>query len=136
MLLIKTLGYSGLLPFIYLTYALMTGNDGQPEESFLLFSIYSCLILGFMSGVIWPILYQHPNQNRLALWTVSFPVFSFLSFIWLSDYILLIQTGLFILLRIVEVAEKIDEAYPMGYASLRWQLTSIVSVCHLCVFFV
>ncbi|RAU16635.1 DUF3429 domain-containing protein [Nitrincola tibetensis] len=135
MLLIKTLGYSGLLPFIYLTYALITGNSQQLDETSLLFSIYSCLILGFMSGVIWPVLYQQPSRNRLALWAVSFPVFSFLSFIWLSDYILLIQTGLFILLRIVEVAEGIDEAYPTGYASLRWQLTSIVSVCHLCVFF-
>jgi len=135
MLLIKILGYSGLLPFIYLAYALITGSTQNSDQTFLLFSIYSCLILGFMSGVIWPVLYQQPNRNRLALWAVSFPVFSFLSFISLTEYVLIIQAGLFLVLRVVEVIEGIDEAYTAGYASLRWQLTGVVCVCHISVFY-
>lgn len=128
----RLLGYAGLIPFIVL--ALFPGwiapYLSQPPVP--LFLTYSVIILGFMAGVLWPVLYSAERSLLLALAAVTPPVFSFLAVAFLAPaQVLLVQTVLFAGLRIYERVSGIDARYVAGYRNLRWQLTTVVVFCHL-----
>lgn len=134
MKLINTLGYAGLLPFalLPLAYHMQWLIDGP--QLLQLYTLYSALILGFMAGVLWPVLYQQQNNNegnKLALLAVSFPVISIVGLALMQDYFLLLQALLFVLLRIAELTTAINQRYSKSYQGLRNALTLIVFISHL-----
>lgn len=128
---IRVLGYAGAIPFVLLP--LFYWRQWWPFElhAVVLFQLYSCLILGFMAGVLWPVLYRAEACLHRGVWAVSIVVASFVSFALLGQVAVLIQAGLFLLLRLYEVQQQLDGVYPQGYAALRNQLTAIVIGCHL-----
>ncbi|WP_409525492.1 DUF3429 domain-containing protein [Nitrincola sp. MINF-07-Sa-05] len=129
--LIRALSYAGLIPFVGIAIATHTTNFMAYSESHRLFTLYSCLILGFMSGVLWPVLFNAKKPSWMAILAISFPVISFLSLALLEHLALLIQAGLFLALRLFEWACGIDKRYPRGYPALRWKLTAVVCLTHI-----
>ncbi len=133
---LRWLGYAGLIPFIALPAFIGTIEHAtaMPVES--LFLIYSAIILGFMAGVIWPVLYTpvvngQERSGLLALVAVTPPVISFLIIALVPQQALLVQAALFMALRLFEAGSGIDALYASAYRSLRWQLTAVVLFCHL-----
>ena len=136
MTLIRALGYAGLLPFLLLLLLAWQPVLGSSAQAVQLFHIYSALILAFMAGVLWPVLYRAEAPTTMAIVAVSFPVASFLAFALLPSLVTPIQALLFVALRLSEVRSKVDRNYLDGYGSLRWQLTVVVVICHLGIMFV
>lgn len=132
---IRVLGYGGLVPFVLLPLLGVTPFMDS-AEALLLFQLYSCLILGFMAGVLWPVLYHPAQPSVRAVVVVAFPVLSFISFALFPAQVLLIQGGLFLLLRLYELMAGVEKLYPTYYAMLRWQLTGVVVVMHFLYFIV
>lgn len=133
MLLIRTLGYAGVIPFVGLAIATHLPDLIDQDVSHRLFMQYSCLILGFMAGVLWPVLFNADKPSHFALIAVSFPVISIISLALVPHLAVMIQTFLFLTLRLTESLYGIDQHYPPGYSSLRWQLTAIVCLAHIIV---
>ncbi|ALT00303.1 hypothetical protein AT746_03590 [Lacimicrobium alkaliphilum] len=129
--MMRILGYAGSIPFLLLPLFYWQQWWLSELRISVLFQLYSCLILGFMAGVLWPVLYKSDQPTRRAGWVVSFVVMSFLAFALLTGSALLIQAVLFLSLRLYEVCAGLDQAYPCGYVSLRSQLTAVVILCHL-----
>lgn len=125
------LGYAGLIPFIMLPMTTLVWPLLAPAQALLLFQFYSCLILGFMAGVIWPVLYQAQQPAGRALAAVIFPVVAILGIAILPAYALLIMATLFFALRVYEYLADINKRYTLAYQSLRNQLTVIVVLSHL-----
>lgn len=140
MKLLNILGYAGLLPFALLPLAYHLQWQFGYTPLLLLYQLYSALILGFMAGVLWPVLYQQelsrtPNTcNSYALLAVSFPVVSIVGLAILPGYFLLLQALLFVLLRLAEYTSAINRRYSKSYQSLRNALTLVVTVSHLVMF--
>lgn len=136
--MIRLLGYSGLIPFLGLPLLAWSGVMVK-AQALLVFQFYSALILGFMAGILWPVLYSAGKTlratNSRALGAVSFPVLSLLAFALIPTYSLLVQALLFLALRLYERFTGVDTRYAQAYASMRWQLTGIVVTIHLVWFF-
>lgn len=129
--MIALLGYAGLIPFIALPLSSMVFDLLPPAQAMLIFQFYSCLILGFMAGVLWPVLYQTPQQNPRALWAVSFPVIAILALTFTPAISVLILAALFMLLRGYEFWSGLNSQYDTAYQRLRNHLTFVVVLCHL-----
>lgn len=129
--MLHLLGYAGLLPFILLPVAALIWPIIAPAQALLLFQFYSCLILGFMAGVTWPVLYQAKQPAARALGAVTFPVLAIIGIALLPAYALLIMAALFCALRIYEYLTATNTEYNQAYRSLRNQLTMVVVLCHL-----
>ncbi len=136
MILIRGLGYAGLLPFVGLLGLAWQPVIGSSAQAIQLFHIYSALILGFMAGVLWPVLYRPQAATTMAIVAVSFPVLSFLAFALLPMWVAPIQALLFLALRLSEAVSGIDRDYSPAYRMLRWQLTVVVVACHVGIIFV
>lgn len=136
MTLIRGLGYAGLLPFFGLLYLAWQPALGSSAQAIQLFHIYSALILAFMAGGLWPVLYRPEAPALMAVVAVSFPVISFLAFALLPAFVTAVQALLFLALRLTEVVSGIDRDTPAGYGMLRWQLTTAVVFCHLAMIFI
>ncbi|KKO45828.1 hypothetical protein WG68_08960 [Arsukibacterium ikkense] len=137
MKLIATLGYAGLLPFALLPLAYHMQWATSSAQLLQLYQLYSALILGFMAGVLWPVLYSQQHtaaENKLALLAVSFPVISIISLALWPGHFLLLQAILFLLLRVTEYSSSINQRYPPSYRSLRNALTLVVCLSHLLMF--
>lgn len=132
---IRVLGYGGLVPFVLLPLLDITPFTDS-AKALLLFQLYSCLILGFMAGVLWPVLYHPAQPSVRAVIVVAFPVVSLLSFAFVPAYALLIQAALFLFLRLYEMLAGVEKLYPTYYALLRWQLTGVVVAMHLLYHFI
>jgi len=128
--LIRTLGYAGLIPFIGLAWLTWQPWLLSAAEATRLFHVYSALILGFMAGVLWPVLYRAAAPGRTALLAVSFPVLSFIAYALVPAIAAPVQGLLFLALRVSEITSGIERNYLPAYRSLRWQLTVIVVACH------
>ncbi len=133
--MIAILGYAGLIPFVFLPLASLLWPLLAPAQAMLLFQFYSCLILGFMAGVLWPVLHQPKAATQQALAAVSFPVVSFLALALLPAYSVLIQAGLFLALSFYEHFSGISQQYQQSYRTLRYQLTAVVVLSHLGFYF-
>lgn len=138
MKLINILGYAGLLPFALLPLVYHMQLLAPSAALLPIYQLYSALILGFMAGVLWPVLYQPGSTsgsiNTMALLAVSFPVVSIVSLALLPGYFLLLQACLFVALRLSEYRVGINLRYTKSYSSLRNALTLVVTVSHLVMF--
>lgn len=132
---LRILGYGGLVPFVLLPIIGLTPWLAR-AEALLLFQLYSCLILGFMAGVLWPVLYKPTSPSVRAVVVVAFPILSFISFAFFTAYVLLLQSALFLALRLYELLAGVEERYPPYYSRLRWHLTGVVMVMHLLYFLI
>ncbi|GGW49354.1 DUF3429 domain-containing protein [Alishewanella tabrizica] len=129
--MLHLLGYSGLLPFILLPLCSLIWPLLAPAQALLLFQFYSCLILGFMAGVLWPVLYKTSQPDVRALWAVSFPVLAIIGIALLPAYVLILLAVLFVALRAYEYLSDINALYAKPYQRLRNHLTVVVVLCHL-----
>ena len=90
MTLINRLGYAGLLPFIALPLLYSWQLWLSSADIMQLYQLYSALILGFMAGVLWPVLHSQSATtakiNRLALLAVAFPVLSIITLLLAGTY--------------------------------------------------
>lgn len=129
--MLQLLGYAGLIPFIVLPLCSLLWQLMPPAQALLLFQFYSCLILGFMAGAIWPVLYQAKEPTTRAIWAVTFPVLAILGIAIVPAYILLLMASLFLALRVYEYQTDINRLYAASYQALRNQLTAVVVLCHL-----
>lgn len=143
MKLINMLGYAGLLPFVLLPLAYHMDWHmhwlADSAQLLQLYHLYSALILGFMAGVLWPVLHQQHSsatENKLAILAVSFPVVSIVSLALLPGYFLLLQALLFLLLRIAEFGSGINRHYSKAYQNLRNALTMVVFISHIVMYVV
>lgn len=129
------LGFAGLIPFILLPVCSLVWPILALGQAMQLFQFYSCLILGFMAGALWPAFSHHEintyQLNRRALWAVSFPVAAFISVALLPTQSVVILALLFAALRMYEWQADIDQYYTPAYRTLRNRLTSVVVFCHL-----
>ena len=132
---LSVLGYAGLIPFIALPLLYLQPFYLSAAQTLELYSLYSALILGFMAGVLWPVLHSNTTTtakaDRLAIAAVIFPVLSFIALFTAVEYFLLAQACLFVLLRLTEYRLGINRQYSIGYRALRNQLTLVVSASHL-----
>jgi len=132
---LSVLGYAGLIPFIALPLLYLQPFYLSAAQTLELYSLYSALIIGFMAGVLWPVLHSNTTTtakaDRLAIAAVSFPVLSFIALFTAVKYFLLAQACLFVLLRLTEYRLGINRQYSIGYRALRNQLTLVVSASHL-----
>ena len=132
---LSVLGYAGLMPFIALPLLYLQPFYLSAAQTLELYSLYSALILGFMAGVLWPVLHSNTTTaaktDHLAIAAVIFPVLSFIALFTAVEYFLLAQACLFVLLRLSEYRLGINRQYSKGYRALRNQLTLVVSASHL-----
>lgn len=129
--MLHILGYAGLIPFVALPIASLIWPLVAPAQALLVFQFYSCLILGFMAGAIWPVLYQPQAEATRAIWAVSFPVLAIIVIALLPAYSLVALAGLFVALRLYECVTELNQRYSRAYRQLRNQLTTVVVTCHL-----
>ena len=136
---LSVLGYAGLIPFITLPLLYLYPFYLSADQTLELYSFYSALILGFMAGVLWPVLHSNavkPLKNqRLALVAVTFPVLSIFTLLLASEYFLPAQACLFVLLRLAECRSGINRQYQTQYRALRNHLTVVVCISHLLLYY-
>lgn len=127
---IQILGYAGLLPFIALTFLQFWPEIVTFPLPYAVFQSYSQVILAFMSGVLWPVLYRQ-SEKLFPLWVVSFALIGWLSSLLLPQQQLLVLAAAFVALRLFELRKKSQLNYSPAYHRLRNHLTTVVVVCHL-----
>jgi hypothetical protein len=130
MRLIQLLGYAGLLPFIGLTFLQLWPQLFTFTPPFSAFQSYSQIILAFMSGVLWPVLYQQ-SERFFPVWVVSFALVAWFSSLLVPSQQLLVLAAAFVALRLFEVRQKSQLSYSPAYNRLRNHLTTVVVTCHL-----
>lgn len=134
MLLLQSLGYAGLLPFVLLT-TLCFWPLFPEFDALAMFQRYSAIILAFMAGVLWPVWSQQAAFRPLALFAVALPVISFAAGLLPDSLLLLVELWLFLLLRLGERWFGLDEQYHPVYLQLRNRLTGVVVLCHVLMLF-
>ena len=130
MSLIQILGYAGLLPFIGLTCLQLWPQLATFPASFIAFQSYSQIILAFMAGVLWPVLYRHSGK-LFPLWVVSFALAGWFSSLLLPKQQLLVLAAAFAALRLFEYTQQSQLNYSPAYNRLRNHLTTAAVICHL-----
>lgn len=127
---IQLLGYAGLVPFVGLTLLQLWPQFLALSLPYSAFLSYSQIILAFMAGVLWPVLYQQPGRY-FPLWVVSFALIGWFSSLLAAPDQLLMLAAAFAALRLFEVWHHNLLAYSPEYNRLRNHLTVVVLVCHL-----
>jgi hypothetical protein len=127
---IQILGYAGLVPFISLTLLQLLPQFLTLAVPLSAFLSYSQIILAFMAGVLWPVLY-HQARRFFPLWVVSFALTGWFSSLLAAQEQLLILAAAFAALRLFEIRNQQQLGYSSSYNSLRNHLTIVVLVCHL-----
>lgn len=130
MRLIQILGYAGLLPFIGLTFLQLWPQSLMVTPPFSVFQSYSQIILAFMAGVLWPVLYSQ-SARFFPLWVVSIALTGWFSSTLLPAHQLLVLATAYTVLRLFELKQGINDSYAPTYRRLRNHLTIVVVVCHL-----
>ena len=103
MRLIQLLGYAGLLPFIGLTLLQLWPQFFAFIPPFSAFQSYSQIILAFMAGVLWPVLYQQ-SARLMPVWVVSFALVGWFSSMLSPQYQLIVLAATFLLQAEVKTA--------------------------------
>ncbi|MCA1929151.1 DUF3429 family protein, partial [Rheinheimera sp.] len=91
---IQILGYAGLVPFISLTLLQLWPQFLALTLPFSAFLSYSQIILAFMAGVLWPVLY-HQAGRFFPLWVVSFALTGWFSSLLAAPEQLLVLAAAF-----------------------------------------
>lgn len=129
-MLLQALGYAGFIPFLLLT-VLVWWPVFPAFDALAMFQRYSAIILAFMAGVLWPIWSQQAPFKPLALFAVTLPVLSFFAGVLPDSALLIVESLLFLALRLAERWFGLDLQYHPAYLQLRNRLTVVVVSCHL-----
>jgi len=124
----EKLGYAGLIPFVFFSLATLAGISWAAEW----FSLYSVLILSFMSGACWGVMQAHRDQVSPFELSLSIGVFLFGWLMYLlPDYIGAggMLAGYWVLIWL-ERQPVFRQSYQRDYRTLRMVLTLVVSACH------
>lgn len=122
----RTLGYLGLLPFVYIALGLPLPDGLVPLQVFV---TYSAIILAFMAGCLW----RYSIATSILSNLLAIAAFASLLLPLKAQLMLLPLAGLYLVLLGWE-GHYCRKVYPQGYWSLRCQLTAVVVACHLIVF--
>lgn len=132
-LITQILGYSGLLPFIAITLAVIAQIDG----AFQLFTIYSLSILAFMAGGAWGAIQQQTVDKNAKAQSDGLQV-AILAYLIALLGVLLPHTLTLILFVIafgmvifLEQKQELFSGYSPSYRKMRRFLTSVVILCHI-----
>lgn len=123
-----TLGYLGLIPFIYLTLVFYF----VPGQSLLNgFLVYSLAILAFICGSMWRPGEQPPLQSLLLI-----APYALIPLAWLIDkhYCLLLLSIIYPTLYLLQTRQSHWSVLPAVYKKMRLHLTLAVGLLHLVLF--
>lgn len=134
------LGYSGLLPFVGITLAVIIGISNAID----LFVLYSLSILAFMAGGAWGAIQQisipdkgqsdieqSDNQQSSGLQSAILAYLIALLAVLLPLKIGLVLLVLaFLMVIVIEQKRGLFAGYSASYRQMRWILTIVVIVCH------
>lgn len=126
------LGYAGLIPFVFLTVALLL--DSTSDSALQALNIYSFGILSFLCGSWWLARSIKPLQIWRVLISNLIFLAGFASYLWVSTYFPLIAALLFITVYLLEYYTPLVAAVSKQYHRLRLLLTVIVASCLVITF--
>lgn len=124
-----TLGYAGLIPFVFLPLFMVNGQLAFFEGT-LYFTQYSAIILSFLGGVLWYDGLQKPGSNPQLMIAMLPSVIGWLSLVLLPP-VIIIWVLTFALLAVLIYDHIALKTPPEGYLKLRVRLTSITLGTHL-----
>lgn len=116
------LGYSGLVPFVYLAVGLPIPGAFAPIE---VFTLYSLVILVFMAGTLWRF------SAKTNLFSNLVTLAGFFGFLLLTPVSLVFMLGLLFLTLWVWERQLLRPDYSAAYWRLRCRLTAVVVICHI-----
>lgn len=126
----QILGYSGLIPFIALTWLYLYGVTKLGVAIDFVFICYSAVILSFMAGSLW--LQRHEDGMIMpSLGSNLLSLLAFVSILQTPHIALILLTFGFLLLIGLEFIYDLFNHRPDGYKRMRVLLTAIVVSCHL-----
>ncbi len=127
---IQLLGYSGLLPFIFLPL-LMLLNEGNGKNIFEWFFVYSLLIYIFLTGSFWSLSIQSNKEPTYPILLFFLPLFgtAIFSFVFnQEDSLILALLSSFFIAYLYELKTFDHEMY---YQQMRLILSIFVIVSHI-----
>ena len=127
---IQLLGYSGLLPFIFLPL-LMLLNEGNNKNMFEWFFVYSLLIYIFLTGSFWSLSIQNNQEPTYPIFLFFLPLFgaAIFSFVFnKDDSLILALLSSFFIAYLYELKTFDHETY---YQQMRLILSSVVIISHI-----
>ena len=127
---IQLLGYSGLLPFIFLPL-LMLLNEGNNKNMFEWFFVYSLLIYIFLTGSFWSLSIQNNQEPTYPILLFFLPLFvaAIFSFVFnQEDSLILALLSSFFIAYLYELKTFDHETY---YQKMRLILSTVVIVSHI-----
>ena len=127
---IQLLGYSGLLPFIFLPL-LMLLNEGNNKNMLEWFFVYSLLIYIFLTGSFWSLSIQNNQEPTYPIFLFFLPLFgaAIFSFVFnKDDSLILALLSSFFIAYLYELKTFDHETY---YQQMRLILSSVVIISHI-----
>jgi len=127
---IQLLGYSGLLPFIFLPL-LMLLNEGNNKNMFEWFFAYSLLIYIFLTGSFWSLSIQSNKEPTYTILLFFLPLFgaAIFSFVFnQDDSLILALLSSFFIAYLYELKTFDHETY---YQQMRLILSTVVIISHI-----
>lgn len=141
-LIISTLGYSGLLPFIAAVVLLASGVSTPGWSAQQLFLSYSAVILAFLGGALWGRVIAQGDSSLVRTLLVASNLIAILVWVNLNiglinqaaalvmlaiGYVLTLSLDLYLSRNLV--SEPVD-SYAQDYLKLRVILTTVVVFLH------
>ena len=127
---IQLLGYSGLLPFIFLPL-LMLLDEGNNKNMFEWFFVYSLLIYIFLTGSFWSLSIQNNKEPTYPILLFFLPLFvaAIFSFVFnQEDTLILALLSSFFIAYLYELKTFDHEMY---YQQMRLILSTVVIISHI-----
>ena len=127
---IQLLGYSGLLPFIFLPL-LMLLNEGNGKNIFEWFFLYSLLIYIFLTGSFWAMSILSNKEPTYPILLFFLPLLStaiFSSIFNQEDSLILALLSSFFIAYLYELKTYDHETY---YQKMRLILSTVVIISHI-----
>tara|TARA_B100000427_G_C15384017_1_gene540234 strand:+ start:339 stop:800 length:462 start_codon:yes stop_codon:yes gene_type:complete len=127
---IQILGYSGLLPFIFLPL-LMLINEGNSKNIFEWFFVYSLFIYIFLTGSFWSLSIKSNKEPTYPILLFFLPLFgaAIFSFVFnQEDSLILALLSSFFIVYLYELKTFDHETY---YQQMRLILSTVVIISHI-----
>lgn len=126
----QSLGYAGLIPFIFFTWLYLVGLTKVGVDIDFVFICYSAVILSFMAGSLW--LQRHKDGVIIpSLGSNLLSLLAFFSILQSPQIALTLLTLGYLLLIALEFIYDLFNHRPEGYKKMRIILTTVVVGCHL-----
>ncbi len=126
----KTLGYAGLIPFIVFSIGSWLSLPMITDATYILIA-YAAIILSFMGAIHWGVAMANsePNNTRYFIASVIPALSAWLALLIPQSYaIILLMIG-FITLIIYDWSVEKSQRLPDWYIPLRNKLTTVVVIC-------